>query len=42
MLTFKESFGPTFDDAHGLQCALSELHIDEASVRRLPACVSAS
>lgn len=38
MLTFKDSFGPTFNDAYCPQCALSELHIDEASVRRLSAC----
>ncbi|WP_172252941.1 hypothetical protein [Saccharibacillus deserti] len=38
MLTFKESFGLTFKDAYRPKSALSELHIDEASVRRLSAC----
>ncbi|GEM_PF-6984920 len=37
MFTFKESFEIRFKDANRPQRALSELHIDAASVRPLPA-----
>lgn len=38
MFTFKESFAVRPQDVYRSLRALSQLHIDEASVRRLSAC----